>query len=59
MGNLNDYSMKRRQLLVGRTKKSFDEGKNVSEIMAELGISESTVRSIKETIDKAEENGMK
>ena len=59
MEHLNDYCVKRRQLLVGRAKKLFDEGMSSTEIAAELGISESTIRSIEEAIEKAKENGMK
>lgn len=53
---LNDVSKTKRELLVGRTKKMLDDGMTVTEIAKKLNIPESTVRSCKEIIDKAEAN---
>jgi DNA-binding NarL/FixJ family response regulator len=50
------WSLAKRQMMVGRTKRLFDEGCSVKEICEELKLSESTVRSIKHTIDEAEKN---
>lgn len=50
---------KQRQLAVGMAKRLFDEGKTTKEIAQIMCLSESTVRSLKSTIDKARENGYK
>ena len=44
------------ELNVGRVKKMSDDGMTVVEIAKKLGLNESTVRSYKAIIDKAEEN---
>ena len=46
----------RRQMLIGRAKKMFDEGRSWKEIAQELGLTESVMRSIKHTIEQAEIN---
>lgn len=53
---IDKYSEIKRQMLVGRAKKMFDEGRTWKEICQELKISESTVRSIRHTIEQAEIN---
>jgi DNA-binding NarL/FixJ family response regulator len=50
---------KKRQLAVGMAKRFFDEGKTTKEVAELMCLSESTVRSLKSTIDKAKENGYK
>ena len=50
---------KKRQLAVGMAKRFFDEGKTVKEVADLMCLSESSVRSLKSTIDKAEENRLK
>ena len=50
---------RRRELNIGRTKDLFDNGYSVVEIGKMLGLNESTVRSYKEVIDKAELNKSK
>lgn len=44
------------ELNVGRVKKMSNDGMTVTEIAEKLGLNESTVRSYKAIIDKAEEN---
>lgn len=50
---------KKRQLAVDMAKRFFDEGKTVKEVADLMCLSESSVRSLKSTIDKAEENRLK
>lgn len=50
---------RKRELNIGRTKDLFDKGHSVAEITKILGLNESTVRSYKEVIDKAELNKSK
>ena len=45
-----------RQMLIGRAKKMFDEGRSWKEICQELKLTESTLRSIRHTIEQAEIN---
>jgi DNA-binding CsgD family transcriptional regulator len=45
--------------MVGMAKQLYDEGLTTKEVAAKMGISESTVRSLKNTIDQARANGMK
>lgn len=47
------------ELNIGRTKDLFDKGHSVKEICEMLNLPESTVRSYKEVIDKAELNKSK
>ena len=44
------------ELAIGKTKRMFEVGYSVTEIAAALDLPESTVRSYKEIIDKAELN---
>ena len=53
---IDKESLRRRQILVGRAKKMLDEGRTWKEICAELNLTESTVRSIRHTIEQAEIN---
>jgi DNA-binding NarL/FixJ family response regulator len=53
---IDELSLRKRQILIGRAKKMFDEGRSWKEICEELGVSESTVRSIRHTIEQAEIN---
>ena len=50
---------RKRELNIGITKDLFDNGHSVVEIAKILGLNESTVRSYKEVIDKAELNKSK
>lgn len=50
---IDKISEVKRQMLIGRAKKMFDEGRSWKEICEELGVSESTVRSIRHTIEQA------
>lgn len=54
--NFDEMKLTKRQILVGRAKHLYDEGLTNTEVAAKLGVSESTVRSIKATIDEAEKN---
>ena len=53
---IDEMSLRRRQMLIGRAKKMLDEGRSWKEICDELKVSESTVRSIRHTIEQAEIN---
>lgn len=53
---IDEKSLRQRQIMIGRAKKMFDEGRSWKEICDELRISESTVRSIRHTIEQAEIN---
>lgn len=53
---LENMSLAKRQMLVGRARQMFDAGYNVEAIRNALGLSESQVRSIKSTIDEAKKN---
>lgn len=50
---------RKRELNIGRAKDLFDKGHSVAEICVMLNLNESTVRSYKEVIDKAELNRRK
>lgn len=47
------------ELNIGRVKDLLDKGHSVAKICAALGMNESTVRSYKEVIEKAELNKSK
>lgn len=51
-----DVNKRKLELNVGRAKAMFENGMTVMEIAEKLGLKESTVRSYKEIIDKAEAN---
>lgn len=53
---IDKASLRRRQIMIGRAKKMFDEGRTWKEICEELNVSESTIRSIRHTIEQAEIN---
>jgi DNA-binding transcriptional regulator LsrR (DeoR family) len=55
----DEMSLRKRQMMVGMAKQLYDEGLTTKEVAAKMGISESTVRSLKNTIDQARANGMK
>lgn len=54
--NIDKMSLTMRQQLVGLAKQLYDEGFTTKEVAAKLCVSESTVRSIKKIINKANEN---
>jgi DNA-binding NarL/FixJ family response regulator len=45
-----------REMQIGRTKRMLDDGYSVTEIAEKLKVDESTVRSYKEVIERAEKN---
>lgn len=57
--NIDRLSLVKRQQLIGVAKKLYAEGFTTKEVAAKLCVSESTVRSIKKTIDKADCNKSK
>lgn len=56
---IDKLSLRKRQILIGRAKKMFEEGKTWTEICNNLNLTESTVRSIRHTIEQAEINRSK
>lgn len=54
-----DFSLNRRCLLVGRTRRLLEEGKTLKEIAETLRISDDEVREFKQICDDAEHNRMK
>ena len=55
----DEMSLRKRQLMVGVARQLYDEGLTTKEVAAKMCLSESTVRSIKNTIDQAKANGMR
>jgi DNA-binding transcriptional regulator LsrR (DeoR family) len=55
----DEMSLRKRQMMVGVARQLYDEGLTTKEVAAKMCLSESTVRSIKKTIDQAKANGMK
>ena len=53
---IDEKNLKYRQFLIGKVKKMFDEGRSWKEICQELQLTESTIRSIRHTLDQAEIN---
>lgn len=51
---IDKVSQEKRQMMIGRAKKMLDEGRTWKEICQELNLTESTVRSIRHTVEQAE-----
>lgn len=56
---IDKTGLRKRQIMIGKARELYNQGYTTTEIAEKMNLSESTVRSIKNTIDNAVANGYK